>query len=57
MMSPLGRRLAPEVMIQGRWYPRSYLDEGLEEIARGYEMEKEKQAVQDGREIEAPKIK
>ncbi len=42
MMSPLGRRLAPEVMIQGRWYPRSYLAEGLEEIARGHEIEKEK---------------
>ena len=41
------------VMIQGRWYPRSYLDEGLEEIARGYEIEKEKQGVQGGREIEA----
>jgi len=42
MTSPLGTCLAPEVMIQGRWYPRSYLDEGLEEIARGHEIEKEK---------------
>lgn len=45
------------VMIQGRWYPRSYLDKGLDEIARGYQIEKEKQGVQGGREIEAPKIK
>ena len=45
------------VMIQGRWYPRSYLDEGLEEIARGYEIEKEKQSVQGDREIEVPTAK
>ncbi|GAJ11203.1 unnamed protein product, partial [marine sediment metagenome] len=45
------------VMIQGRWYPRSYLDEGLGEIARGYKIEKEKQGVQGGREIETATAK